>query len=153
MRFVVVTILLCFAGFQAIAACSPDKVALRGSWGQVEFAVAVVDTDETRSQGLMFVQSLPRFAGMLFVYETPRRARFWMKNTLIPLDMIFISPEGVVKTVHSNAIPGDLTSIDGGPGVQVVLEVNGGTAQSLGINVGSEVLHAAFGAQAVWSCE
>jgi uncharacterized protein len=153
MQALFVTICLCLATTEVFAACNRDQVSLRGDWGQVSFNVAVVDTDETRAQGLMFVKSMPRFSGMLFVYDSPRQARFWMKNTLIPLDMIFIGPDGVVKALHSNAIPGDLTSIDGGSGVLVVLEINGGLADTLGINTGSQVQHIAFGDNADWACE
>ncbi len=96
--------------------------------------------------------SMPRSAGMLFVYETPQRATFWMRNTLIPLDMIFAGPDGVVTHVHENAIPLDETTIDGGRGVQFVLEINGGLAGPLGIEPGTELRHPAIGDAATWSC-
>ena len=69
---------------------------------------------------------------MLFVYEGPRRVAFWMKNTLIPLDMIFADATGRVTRVHANAVPLDETPIDGGEGVQFVLEINGGLADAAG---------------------
>ncbi len=74
-----------------------------------------------------------------------------MKNTLIPLDMIFIDPAGTVTHIHENAVPLDLTGIDGGTGVQAVLEINGGLSRALGITVGSEIRHPSFDeAGAVW---
>jgi uncharacterized membrane protein (UPF0127 family) len=136
----------------AAAACTDDGVDLRGTWGQARFAVELADDDAERAQGLMFRESLPSRAGMLFVYPEPRRATFWMRNTLIPLDMIFIGPDGVVRQVHAEAVPGDETTIDGGSGILAVLEINGGQAARFGIGPGTEVRHPAFGDAAIWSC-
>lgn len=128
-------------------------VDLRGDWGQLSFSVDVADTEQTRAQGLMFVQKMARNAGMLFVYDRPQRATFWMKNTYIPLDMIFVDRTGRVTHVHSNAVPHDTSIIDGGHGVLAVLELNAGLAQRYGISVGSELRHPAFVAEtAVWPC-
>lgn len=136
------------------AACRPDAVELRGPWGQARFAVEVADDAAERARGLMFRESLPRSSGMLFVYEGPQRATFWMKNTLIPLDMVFLDPEGRVLGVHAMARPGDETIIDGGPGVRAVLEINGGLAARLGIAAGSELRHPAFAeGPPAWPCD
>jgi uncharacterized membrane protein (UPF0127 family) len=75
-----------------------------------------------------------------------------MKNTLIPLDMIFADVTGRVTRVHSNATPGDTTPIDGGDDVAFVLEINGGLAARLGIGPGAELRHPAVGAAAAWPC-
>jgi uncharacterized membrane protein (UPF0127 family) len=75
-----------------------------------------------------------------------------MKNTLIPLDMIFADERGVVTSVHANAVPHDLTTIDGGEGVRFVLEINGGLAKRLGIVPGSEMRHPAIDVP-VWACD
>ena len=137
----------------AFASCSDERVALRGDWGQARFNVEIADDPQERSRGLMFRESLPRSAGMLFVYERPRRAQFWMKNTLIPLDMIFLDQAGVVTHIHSRAIPGDLTGIDGGSGVYAVLEINGGLAEAMGISVGSQMQHPVFSkGPPIWPC-
>ena len=149
---------LCLAVFgtatSALEACQDDGVYLRGDWGEARFSVDVVDTPQARSQGLMFVESMPRMSGMLFVYEQAQRVSFWMKNTLIPLDMVFAGADGVVHRVHSNAIPHDETAILGGSQIQYVLEINGGMAQQLGIDVGSEMRHPAISANvASWPCE
>ncbi|MCC6007722.1 MAG: DUF192 domain-containing protein [Rhodobacteraceae bacterium] len=133
-------------------ACAPGVVDLRGSWGSASFAVDLALTPEEQSQGLMFVERMPRFSGMLFVFDRPRRAQFWMKNTLIPLDMIFIDERGIVTRVHENAVPGSLETIDGGPGVLAVLEINGGMSRRLGIAPGSEVRHPLLGEAAAWAC-
>jgi uncharacterized membrane protein (UPF0127 family) len=76
-----------------------------------------------------------------------------MKNTLVPLDMIFADATGTVTRVHSGAIPGDLTAIDGGPGVAFVLEINAGIAERLGIAPGAELRHPAIGPTAAWPCD
>ena len=138
----------------AWAACAPDVVELRGPSGQQRFTVEVADDGAERAQGLMFRESMPSSAGMLFVYEEPQAVSFWMKNTLIPLDMIFADETGRVTRVHSNAIPGDTTPIQGGEGVRFVLEINGGLATRMGIAEGSELRHPAIAQDsAVWPCE
>jgi uncharacterized membrane protein (UPF0127 family) len=138
---------------QADAACAQGRVDLRWPGGAESFSVELADDPAERARGLMFRESLDPAAGMLFVYESPRRAQFWMKNTLIPLDMIFADAAGRVTRVHSNAIPGDLTPIDGGEGVVYVLEINGGLADRLGIVPGAELRHPAIpAATAAWPC-
>ncbi|MDF1717867.1 MAG: DUF192 domain-containing protein [Antarcticimicrobium sp.] len=137
----------------ALAGCRADQVALRGDWGQAQFTVELAETPEARGRGLMFRESLPRGAGMLFVYEHPQHASFWMKNTLIPLDMIFADRTGRVTRVHGGAIPGDLTPIDGGPGVYAVLEINAQLAERYGIAPGTVMRHPVFeGGPAAWPC-
>jgi uncharacterized protein len=136
----------------ASAACSPEVVDLRGPFGQARFNVEVADDGEERARGLMFRAEMARSSGMLFIYPAPQRASFWMKNTLIPLDMIFADGTGRVTRVHSNAVPGDLTPIDGGEGVVAVLEINGGLAARIGIAPGTELRHPAFGDAAAWPC-
>ena len=133
--------------------CRSDAIELRGDWGQARFNIETADTPEERSRGLMFREEMARSAGMLFVYETPQPARFWMKNTLIELDMLFADQTGRVTSVHHRAIPGDLTPIDGGPVVYAVLEINGGLAAQYGIGPGSQMQHAVFhDGPAIWPC-
>lgn len=133
--------------------CAPDRVDLRGAWGQAAFDVEIADDEAERAQGLMFRKELPRGAGMLFVYEQPQPAAFWMKNTLIPLDIIFLDERGQVTSVHANAVPGDLTPIPGGDQVFAVLEINGGLARRYGISAGTQMRHEIFsGSGAVWPC-
>ena len=137
----------------AEAACAPARLDLRWDGGHESFAVEVADDAEERARGLMFRTELSPASGMLFVYEAPRHPQFWMKNTLIPLDMVFADSTGTVTRVHANAVPGDLTPVDGGEGVQFVLEINGGLAEKLGITPGSVMRHPAIGADAAWGCE
>jgi len=138
----------------AIAQCSETSLDLRGEWGQGRFTVEVADDAGERSQGLMFREHMPASAGMLFIYPTAQSVGFWMKNTLIPLDMLFIDAQGTVIRIHEMAIPHDTTVIDGGDGVLEVLEINGGMVETLGITVGTQVRHPSFEQKfAVWPCE
>jgi uncharacterized membrane protein (UPF0127 family) len=143
---------LCAAG-PAGAACAPDAVELRWSGGQARFSVEIADTEAERAHGLMDRDHMSASAGMLFVYPEPEHAYYWMKNTLIPLDIVFADPTGRVTMIHPNAIPGDLTPLDGGEGVQYVLEINGGLAARMGIVPGAELRAAAIDpAKAAWTC-
>ncbi len=136
------------------AACAPDTVELRGPGGVARFSVEVADSAAEQQRGLMFREKMAASAGMLFVFPKPKHAQFWMRNTLIPLDMIFADAAGRVTVVQANAIPRDETPIDGGRGVAVVLEINGGLAARLGIVPGSELRHPAIAqAGAVWACD
>jgi len=134
-----------------LPACDAGALHIKGPFGLLRFDVDVVDTPETRARGLMFVEDMPRSQGMLFVYERPGRVSFWMKNTLIPLDMIFADATGVVQRVHSNAVPGDLTAIPGGDGIQYVLEINGGLSQRYGLRPGATLRHPSI-ADPAWAC-
>ncbi|MEH7827507.1 DUF192 domain-containing protein [Gemmobacter denitrificans] len=137
----------------AASGCAPETVQLRGPFGAAQFHVEVADEAGERAQGLMFRESMARGAGMLFVYPQPQRAVFWMKNTLIPLDMIFADASGRVTHVHSGAVPQDETPIDGGQGVAYVLEINAGLAKAIGIAPGAELRHPAISAAtAAWPC-
>mgnify|MGYP003438999675 FL=1 len=150
----VVAVALLPAAASAEAACAPSRLDLRLGEGRESFAVEVADDPAERSQGLMFRTELPAASGMLFVYDSPRPVSFWMKNTLIPLDMVFADATGTVTRVHEGAVPGDLNPIDGGPGVQFVLEINAGLAAKLGLAPGAQLRHPAIAAQtAAWPCD
>ena len=150
-----IALFLCvFSAGLVNAACSDSSVELRSANSVARFNVELADTDAERAQGLMNREKLSRSAGMLFVYEKPRAASFWMKNTLIPLDMIFVDSSGKVTKVHSRAKPLDKTTIDGGKNVTFVLEINGGLADRLGIKAGSVMRNPLIDqANAVWRCD
>ncbi len=138
----------------AAAACSPDVVDLRGPFGTARFSVRVADDPAEQSQGLMFVEAMPRTEGMLFLFDPVRPTSFWMRNTLIPLDMLFVDAAGVVTRIHPRAIPRDETPIPSGAPVRAVLEINGGVAAALGIAPGAELRHPGFAAgTAAWPCD
>ncbi len=142
------------AGAESGAGCSPDRVDLKGKGGAARFTVEIADRPDLQAKGLMFREKMSQSAGMLFVFPRPKHAGFWMKNTLIPLDMIFLDQTGTVTRVHANAVPEDETPIDGGEGVALVLEINGGLAGRMGIDVGS-AMRSPFIDQktAVWPCD
>ncbi len=153
LRHFLIALALATWAAQAGAACRDDRVSLRGPWGAASFTVEIADDPQERGRGLMFRETLGISQGMLFIYERPQDARFWMKNTLIPLDMIFVDPAGTVRHVHHRAVPGDLTPISGGDGILKVLEINGGLAERLGIAPGTELQHPSIDqARAVWPC-
>jgi len=137
---------------KAVAGCSSSQVTLRGDWGQAAFSGEIADNDESRARGVMFRKSMPEFSGMLFVFDRPQHAQFWMKNTFIPLDMLFIDGSGVVRRIKQNATPQSTAIIDGGEGVKAVLEVNGGVVARLGITTGTQIQHPVFGPSAAWPC-
>ncbi|CAM4050566.1 DUF192 domain-containing protein [Palleronia rufa] len=127
---------------------------MRGDWGQARFAVSVMDDPEERARGLMFVEDLAPMTGMLFIYDRPQPVSFWMRNTLIPLDMLFLDATGTVRRIHENAVPLDETPIPGGDDILAVLEINGGMSGRLGIEEGSVLRHPDLPQdQAAWPCE
>ena len=113
--------------------------------GQHRFAVEFAHTPEQLSFGLMFRRALPRDAGMLFNYARPQKVAMWMKNTLIPLDMLFIDTSGRIVHIRQRAVPGSLEAISSKVPVRGVLELNGGTVSRLGITLGDKVRHKIFG--------
>ena len=149
------SVLLVVLALPALAGgvCRDDQVALRGDWGQARFTVELADDAPSRAKGLMNRDSLARSAGMLFVYPAPKRVGFWMKDTLIPLDMIFMDETGTVTRIHQNAQPHDLRPKMGGDAIQFVLEINGGMARQLGIAEGSQMRHPSVVPDlAAWPC-
>lgn len=152
MKLWAVTLCLAFAATGAQANCSDDVATVSGDFGQANFQIDLADDPEERARGLMFVESMPTLGGMLFVYEKPQRATFWMRNTLISLDMLFADESGTITRIHENAIPGDETTIDGGDGVIAVLEINGGLSARLGIAEGNVIQHPSFGPDAAKPC-
>ncbi|MCR8828078.1 DUF192 domain-containing protein [Pseudosulfitobacter koreensis] len=154
MRGILYTCLFVMSGAGSVlAACSENAVDLRGDWGRARFNVEVADDNEERARGLMHRETMPQSAGMLFVYDSPRRLSFWMRNTLIPLDMLFVDAQGVVRNIHHRAVPLDETPIVGGDDLLIALEINGGLAKRLGITVGTELRHPALvGADVAWPC-
>jgi uncharacterized membrane protein (UPF0127 family) len=113
--------------------------------GPRKFTVELATTPAQMEQGLMFRRSLAPDAGMLFDYQVPSMAMMWMKNTLIPLDMLFVDAEGRIVNIHERAVPGSLETIAATAPARAVIELNGGTAARLGIRPGDRVLSPIFG--------
>ncbi|MEP5152793.1 DUF192 domain-containing protein [Planktotalea sp.] len=126
------------------ATCSGDHVIVQGGFGEARFTVELADDPSEQAQGLMHREQMASSAGMLFVFEAPKRTAFWMKNTLIPLDMIFVDQAGTITHIHENAIPHDETPILGGDDVFAVLEINGGLSARFGFSLGDTLVHPAF---------
>ncbi|MEP4248647.1 DUF192 domain-containing protein [Tateyamaria sp.] len=137
----------------AWAECREDSVWIKGGFGEARFSVEIADDAQERATGLMHRPSMPVSAGMLFVYERPSALSFWMRNTLIELDMLFVDETGVIRNIHARAVPLDETSIFGGNDLTHVLEINGGLAERLGIMAGDQLRHPSFSQDdAIWPC-
>ncbi len=108
------------------------------------FAVEIVENDADRAKGLMFRKELPEGRGMLFDFHREQEVGFWMENTYIPLDMIFIRGDGRILRIAENTEPLSTRIISSGGAVRAVLEVIGGTARKLGIAPGDRVAHPIF---------
>ncbi len=103
------------------------------------FIVEVARTQEEQATGLMHRQSLAPDRGMIFLYEPPQMTSFWMKNTLIPLDMIFVRPDGTIARIAENTVPLSLEPVPSLEPVRAVLEIAGGRSAELGIKPGDRV--------------
>ncbi len=122
-----------------------EKLEIAGKGGVTRsFEVEIAATPVDMEIGLMFRKSMEPDHGMLFELGRTDVTRFWMKNTLIPLDMLFIAPDGTIKTIHENAEPQSLEGISSEVPVSGVLELNGGRARALGIVAGDKVIHPYF---------
>jgi uncharacterized membrane protein (UPF0127 family) len=118
----------------AHAGCEGEYAYLSGSWGQVRFQVEVANSDITRAKGLMGRTSLPKFSGMIFIYDNPQIVSFWMKNTLLPLDVLYFQSDGRLLDIHEDTVPGSLEPLVSSGPVQFVLEINGGLSKTLNFN-------------------
>ena len=114
------------------------------SAGPEKFTVEIATTPAQLEQGLMFRRELAADAGMIFLFPHPEQAAFWMKNTLIPLDMLFVDANGRIVNIHERAVPMSTDPIDSAAPVKAVIEVNGGTAARLDIHPGDRVLFPIF---------
>lgn len=137
----------------AQASCPEADFIISGSWGEAAFKVTLARAREQRGRGLMFVTDLPNQSGMLFVYPNPQSVSFWMKNTPLSLDMLFIDDEGIVRRIKHSATPFSTELIDGGSNIQYVLEVRAGIAAKYGISVGDRSAHPSIGPGADPRCK
>lgn len=124
------------AGFEALEAVTPS--------GRTRFFVEIADTDAEREKGLMFRKEVPPDRGMLFDFKTPREVAFWMKNTLIPLDIIYIRTDGTVLSIARNTTPLSEAPIPSGGPIVGVLELAGGRAGEIGLMPGDRIEHRIF---------
>jgi len=137
------------AGFALILLLPPagadgagnGTLVLKTDSGPHSFTVELATTNGERELGLMYRRTLPADAGMLFLYDKPQPIAMWMRNTIIPLDMIFIGADGKVYRIESHTEPFSTQVISSEGDVQGVLEVNAGTAEAIGLKAGDEVVY------------
>ena len=132
-------------GGGADAKLPATTVLIDSPHGPVRFVAELAADPASQEKGLMFRTKLAPDAGMLFDFHTPDFQAFWMKNTVIPLDMIFIRADGTISSIAANATPYSETPIPSHEPVRAVLEINGGRATELGIEPGERVHNAIFG--------
>ena len=111
---------------------------------RLTFDVWLADSPSRMQQGLMFVRALPDLRGMLFVHESPRPISMWMKNTYIPLDMVFIDEQGRIQQIIEQTTPHSLDTIRSKEPAVAVLEIAGGESRRLGLHPGQHVTHPAL---------
>jgi uncharacterized protein len=122
------------------AAKADEMLTVTAASGVHRFRVEMARTPDEQARGLMFRDRLDPDAGMLFPLGTPRVASFWMKNTLIPLDIIFIRADGSIESIAANTVPYSLAPVTSGEPVVAVFEIAGGRAAQLGIAPGDKVV-------------
>lgn len=122
-----------------------EKLVIRTRGGKsFTFDVELATTMREQMTGEMFRPAVPPQGGMLFLWGSPRESQMWMKNTLVPLDMVFIAADGTIRSIAENAVPQSLRIIDSGGPVVATLELAGGTTARLGIEVGDKVIAPQF---------
>ncbi|MBJ7526841.1 MAG: DUF192 domain-containing protein [Sphingomonadaceae bacterium] len=139
-------------GVTSATGCTPGAAAGQSAAGLEQVTLCVTNATKTHSftveaartraeqaKGLMFRTELPDNAGMIFPFPEPRVASFWMKNTVIPLDIIFVRADGTIESIADNRIPYSTTPVVSGEPVAAVLELRGGLAAELGIVAGDKV--------------
>ncbi|MBY0338672.1 MAG: DUF192 domain-containing protein [Acetobacteraceae bacterium] len=109
------------------------------------FRVEMAVRPEDQMIGMMFRREMADDEGMLFDWGSPRESAMWMRNTLIPLDMVFIAADGRIHRIHERAVPLSLATIESNGPVRATLELKGGIAERLNLRVGDRVLHRSFG--------
>ena len=137
--------LFVFAAEAQLQRFATSELTIVSATGPHRFTVEVAETPAQMQQGLMFRRTMASDAGMLFDYKTPTVATMWMRNTFIPLDMLFVDAQGRIVNIRERAVPESLDVIAAAAPVRAVIELNGGTAARLGIAPGDRVQHPIFG--------
>jgi len=144
LRFVPVAIALSFPAAAARAEAALERLQIVTATGAHDFKVEVARTSNERAKGLMFRRSMPQDQGMLFDFKVEEPVAMWMKNTYIPLDMIFVSRNGVVTRVAADAEPLSERVIPSGPPAYAVIELNAGVARRIDVAPGDRIEHSTF---------
>jgi uncharacterized membrane protein (UPF0127 family) len=140
-------ILALFFSPEAARAAGEQTLEIASKTGVHIFSVEIVDNDADRAKGLMYRKELPEGRGMLFDFHRDQEVSFWMQNTYIPLDMIFIRGDGQILRIEENTVPLSTRMIPSRGAVRAVLEVIGGTSRKLGIAPGDRVASPIFRAR------
>ena len=140
-------ILSLFLAFGPSWAAGEQPLAIASQTGVHIFSVEIVDNDADRAKGLMYRRELPEGRGMLFDFHRDQEVSFWMQNTYISLDMIFIRGDGQILRIEENTVPLSTRMIPSRGAVRAVLEVIGGTSRKLGIAPGDRVASPTFRAR------
>lgn len=139
--------LLAFLPFAALAVggaginppLPTERIEIHSANGTHAFRVEIADNETSREQGLMFRTKMAPDAGMLFDFHTPQATQFWMENTVLPLDMLFVRADGSIANIQADAVPYSRATIPSDGPVLVVIELNAGRAAALGIKAGDHV--------------
>lgn len=119
-----------------------EVICLQSDAKKLAITVEIAASPQEQAKGLMFRTELAPDRGMLFPFPVPKRASFWMKNTYIPLDIIYVQQDGIIESIAANAEPTSLTPIPSKGEVSAVLELAGGRAAQLGIKAGDRIYRA-----------
>ena len=147
MRALRLTALALFGLLIAVGPVRPadlQTVEIASKNGVHAFSVEIAENDADRAKGLMYRKELPEGKGMLFDFKRDQEVSFWMQNTYIPLDMLFIRGDGTILRIAENTEPLSTKLVPSGGAVRAVLEVIGGTARKFGIAPGDRVAHPIF---------
>jgi uncharacterized membrane protein (UPF0127 family) len=146
--YALITLSLLLAAAPAVVTATPatqaETLTIETATGDQAFKVEVVRKEKDRNRGLMFRHEMAADHGMLFDYSPPQEIAFWMKNTFIPLDIIFVGADGHIISIAENTTPLSLERIPSGGPARGVIEINGGLSAKLGIKAGDRVRHHLF---------
>jgi uncharacterized membrane protein (UPF0127 family) len=145
MRSLILGLLILLAGATASTALPVERIVIDTATGPQVFRMEIAADKASQERGLMFRKHMAANAGMLFDFHQPSMVGFWMKDTVLPLDMLFVRPDGTISTIAANAVPYSTNEIRSEESVRVVIEINGGRARALGITPGDLVHARAFG--------
>ena len=146
-------ILITYTVSNALASCESNKLTIYSAMSKHVFYVEIADDPTKRANGLMFRKSLKNFDGMVFWYDKPSRLVFWMKNTLISLDIIFFDERGIIKKIYVGATPLSQKKILGGSNLIGALEITGNLSSKLGFSEGDSIqFNLLDNKKAVWPC-
>ena len=150
LRNIGVSVLVMLFAYATVAQAEPlsmferTTLVIETEKGRHEFNVELALTQAEQMQGLMFRRRLAADAGMLFYHQRDLEARMWMRNTFLPLDMLFVAADGRIVHIAERTVPKSLTPISAGQPVRAVLEVNAGTVRRLAIKPGDRLIHPLF---------